>query len=215
MIHAGDRTNLSIKDAARSGMVWAVHARETPTRPAILTSQGDRTWDELNARCNQLLRALEAEGLRAGDPVALLCSNRPEFVEVLGTVSRGGFRLTPINFHLTGDEVGYILDNCEARVFIADARFSSAAGRAAAIATPTPLCIAVGDTIDGFQDYEELLEDQDASDPEQTVLGSHMLYTSGTTGRPKGVYRKRASASSLIPPLTRTAAFEPAATITE
>ncbi len=209
MTHAGGRTNLSIKEAARTGMLWAVHARETPNRPAILTPQGDHTWDELNARCNQLLRALKSEGLKPGDPVALLCSNRPEFVEVLGAVSRGGFRLTPINFHLTGDEVGYILDDCEARAFIADARFAAAARRAAEIATPMPLCIAVGDTIEGFQDYDELLEDQDASDPEQPVLGSHMLYTSGTTGRPKGVYRKRASTSSLIAPLTRTASFRP------
>ncbi len=131
MTTAGGRTNLSIKEAARTGMLWAVHARETPKRPAILTPQGDRTWDERTARCNQLLRALKSEGLKPGDPVALLCSNRPEFVEVLGAVSRGGFRLTPINFHLTGDEVGYILDNCEARAFIADARFSAAAGREA------------------------------------------------------------------------------------
>jgi long-chain acyl-CoA synthetase len=175
----------------RHGMAPAVTAAAAPDRPAVIAASGTRTFAELNGHANQLVRALRRRGLRAGDGVALLAANRPEFAEVTAAVFRGGFVLTPINWHLNGEEAGYILGDCEAKAFIADARFAdtaaSAAGAAAAGARTALL--SIGGPIDGFEAYDDCLAAEDPSDIEDPALGRTMLYTSGTTGRPKGVYR--------------------------
>ena len=103
-------------------------AARIPDRPALITSSGDRTFAELNANINRLGRALRARGLEVGDSVALMCTNRPEFIEVLLAAQRAGLRLTPINWHLTGEEAGYIVDNCEAKAFVAAASLGDDGG---------------------------------------------------------------------------------------
>ena len=107
----------------------AFWAEQFPDRVAIYSAYGDRTFAEVDANANQLVRALRARGVAAGDGVALLCANRPEFVETTAAAQRAGLRLTTINWHLTGDEAGYIVDDCEATAFVADARFADAAAR--------------------------------------------------------------------------------------
>ena len=72
--------------------------------------------------------------MQAGDGLALLCSNRPEFAETVVAVRQAGLRLTTINWHLTADEAGYIVDDCDATAFVADARFADAAAGAAKLA---------------------------------------------------------------------------------
>ncbi len=204
------RTTLDLAEATARGMTLAVYAREAPDRLALASPSGDRSFDALNARCNQLARALRGAGLERGDAVALLCSNRPEFVEVLGACQRAGLRITPINWHLTGEEVGYIVDDCEARVFIADARFAEAAEEAAQRAPAARTRLAVGGELPGFEDYDAFLSAEPGHDLEDPQLGGSMLYTSGTTGRPKGVYRKKTPPrSALTAPLIKSAAFQP------
>ena len=109
---------------AGRGMAVAWHARRRPATPALITSAGTITYSELNERANRLARALRRRGLQRGDAVALLSSNRAEFVEVLLATQRSGLRLTTVNWHLTADESGYIVDDCEARAFVAEARFA-------------------------------------------------------------------------------------------
>ncbi len=198
----------SREEAAAVGMVLAWHAAQAPERPAILSEHGNRTYAELNANANRLVRALRRAGLKQGDAVALMCSNRPQFAEVIAACARGGFRMTPINWHLKGSEVGYIVDNCEAKAFIADARFRSSAVEAASMAPGLVAKLAVGGPIDGFSSYGEAVEAEDGEDLSDPVLGSQMMYTSGTTGHPKGVYRKQAApVTPLLAKLTETAAF--------
>jgi long-chain acyl-CoA synthetase len=84
-------------------MLLAWWAAKGPDRPAVITAYGNRTFGELNANINRLVRALRARGLAPGDSVALMCTNRPEFLEVLYAAQRSGLRLTPINWHLTGE----------------------------------------------------------------------------------------------------------------
>lgn len=187
------RTELDPTAALAAGMTLAVHARNAPEHPAIVSAAGNRTFDELNQHANQLARALRARGLGEGDAVALVCSNRPEFVEVLAATQRAGFRITPINWHLTGDEMGYIVDNCEARVFFADARFADAAAGATRHARGGALFVSIGGEIPGFERYEDLLRDEAPDDLDDPIRGTQMLYTSGTTGRSKGVHRKKAA----------------------
>src|SRR5690242_8066214 len=93
--------------AAATGMTVAFHAARAPERLAIIASTGNRTFADLNASANRLVRALRARGLGAGDGVALVCSNRAEFAEVLAATGRMGARLTTVNWHLTGEEMGY------------------------------------------------------------------------------------------------------------
>jgi acyl-CoA synthetase (AMP-forming)/AMP-acid ligase II len=106
---------------AGRGMLLAWWARRKPAAPAIAAPAGDRTFAELNGRANQVVRSLRRLGLRAGDGVALLCSNRAEFAEVAAACQRAGWRLTTINRHLTPDEAGYVVDDCEANALVADA----------------------------------------------------------------------------------------------
>ena len=204
------QTQPSREDAAARGMVVAWHAAQAPDRPAVISGMGNRTFAELNERANRLVRALRRSGLEAGDAVALLCSNRPEFVEVMAACQRGGFRITPINWHLSGREVGYIVGNCEAKAFIADARFAGSAGEAASLSPALVAKLAVGGAIDGFAGYDEALAAEEGGDLEDPALGTQMLYTSGTTGHPKGVFRRQAPAAApLVVKLTETAAFRP------
>jgi long-chain acyl-CoA synthetase len=141
--------------------------------------------------------------------VALLCSNRPEFVEVYYAVLRSGLRLTPINWHLTGEEAGYVIDDCEARAFIADAPHAEVAREALESAPRAKTRLAVGGPIEGFEGYDEVVDGEAAHDLEDPVLGATMLYTSGTTGRPKGVHRPPSPANPLLDGIQRIAEFRP------
>lgn len=176
-------------DLARQGLLLRYWAEVAPERTAIESDRGSRTYAELDARANQLVRALRSRGVVAGDAVALICSNRPEFAEVVAACSRGGYRLTAINWHLTGGEAAYIVDDCEATALVADARLATTAIEAAARAPRASIRLAVGADIDGFESYEDALLRESAELIDDPVPGSQMLYTSGTTGRPKGVYR--------------------------
>jgi long-chain acyl-CoA synthetase len=191
-------------------MAFAVRAREAPDRLAFRSRDGDRTFDELNAHANQLARVLRARGLREGDGVALLCSNRAEFMETYFAVQRSGMRITPINWHLTGDEAAYIVADCEAKALVADARFADAARQVAARCPSLVARLAVGGPIDGFVPFAEALAAQAPDDLDDAVLGTSMLYTSGTTGRPKGVLRQpSATPSQAVAAVLALAAYEP------
>ncbi|MEJ2131603.1 MAG: AMP-binding protein [Gammaproteobacteria bacterium] len=182
-------TQLSLNDAALVGMAVAVHARESPERVAVVTAHGERTHAELNAAANRLARALRAAGLEEGDSVAMVSKNRPEFCEALMASYRAGFRFTPVNFHLKGEEIGYVVDNCEAKAFIADASLGPEPVDALRYAPAATLRLSVGGSLDGFEDYGAAIARHDPEDITDPALGSQMLYTSGTTGRPKGVRR--------------------------
>jgi len=178
-------------EAQPRGMSVAAVAEEEPGRPAVVSPHGDRSFGELNARANQLARALKARGLEQGDGVALLCTNRAEFVEAYAATHRAGLRLTCINWHLTAEESGYIAADCDAKALIADSRLADLALGTAQRAPGATVRLAIGGEIQGFDGYEAVADEQDASDLEDPVLGTTMLYTSGTTGRPKGVYRRQ------------------------
>ena len=179
--------------AAVTGMKFAVWAGLRPAALAVVDPDGgEHSFAKVNGRANQVVRLLRARGLAAGDAVALISSNRVEFVEVFAACLRAGFRLTPVNWHLTADEIGYIVQDCEAKAVIAEANRAPVAV-AMAQAPDVPVRLAVGGAIEGFEAYDDAvagLDDGDIADP---VAGGTMMYTSGTTGRPKGVYRPTAA----------------------
>ena len=176
------------RDRTQAGMAVAYWAQQDPSRPAVISPDGDRTFAELNGRANQLARVLRAVGLEAGDGVALLCRNRPEFAETWAACQRAGLRFTTINWHLTRDEVAYIVEDSHAQALIVDGRLSDAV-RDMPTSPHLRVRLAVGSPIDGFDSYEAALAAQPGTDLPDPVPGTLMLYTSGTTGRPKGVWK--------------------------
>ncbi|HUF32761.1 MAG TPA: AMP-binding protein [Acidimicrobiales bacterium] len=193
--------------AARQGMIVAHWAATVGDQPAVIADGRTTTFAELNERANALVRALRARGLSAGSAVALSCSNRVEFVEVVAACDRAGFRMTPVNWHLAAEEAGYIVDDCEAAAFIADARFADMAAAAAELAPDARVLLAIGGEIDGFEPYDEVVAAEDTSDIDEPSAGTKMLYTSGTTGRPKGVHRPPADAGQASVTAAATAAL--------
>ena len=197
-----------LREAADRGLAVSWWAARQPDHHALRSAHGDLTYAQLDARANRGARALRALGLDAGDAVALVCGNRPEFVELLCATQRAGLRLTPVNRHLAGDEVAYIVRDCEARALVADARFAASAAEAAAAAPGARVRLAAAGAIPGFACYEDALAGESPDDLEDPVAGTSMLYTSGTTGRPKGVHR-RATALRALGEVGRRIAHRP------
>jgi long-chain acyl-CoA synthetase len=183
--------------ASALGMLHAWWAERIPDRLALVTARGDRTYGDLNADINRLARALRERGLGAGDSIAVMCTNGPEFLEVLYAAQRIGLRFTPINWHLTGPEAGYIVENCEAKAFICSGELGDKVGVAAAAGGPGLVKINTSGYLPGFEMYNTVVAAEDGSNIEDPVIGTQMLYTSGTTGRPKGVHRENAVVSAL------------------
>jgi len=186
-----ERQDLSarLEAAALNGMTMAVWAEAQPDKAAVVDPDGtSRSFAEVNAAANRLVRLMRGAGLKAGDAVALVLSNRHEFLEIQSATLRAGFRITPINWHLTVDEIAYILNDCEAQAVFVEARIPAGAA-ATAQAPGLKLKVAVGGAIDGFVDYDTAIAGLDGSNIDDPALGNQMLYTSGTTGRPKGVFR--------------------------
>ena len=159
-------------------------------RLALVGPDGDeRTAGALLDRSNQIAHGLRALGLEVGDTVALLLPNSIELMEIYLAALQIGLYVTPVNWHLVGPEVAYILEDSDAKVFVASERFADVARAAVDEAGLAPdRCFAVG-TIDGFGPYAALFEGQPIDTPGGRTTGAAMHYTSGTTGRPKGVKR--------------------------
>ncbi len=169
---------------------WRI-ATEQPDRPALYADADGQTYTygELHARANRMANGLRALGLTTGDTVAVALPNTVQYFEVVLGCLQVGIYCTPINWHLVGPEIAYIVNDSDARVFITDARFAPEATAARAeITLEDDRLFAVGD-IEGYRRYDELTDGQSADPPADRTAGMTMHYTSGTTGRPKGVKR--------------------------
>jgi long-chain acyl-CoA synthetase len=195
--------SLSKETAAAQGMLLAWWAASTPSMPAVISASGSVSFAELNGRANQLARALRRRGLEPGDSFAVMCGNQVEFAEAVFATNRSGLRMTPINRYLTAAEVAYILADCDAKALVAAGSLAPAAAGALAGAPDCRVHLLVGPPPDGsipegFEDYASARDAEDASDLADPSLGTTMLYTSGTTGRPKGVFRSASGAANML-----------------
>ena len=165
-------------------------ARSNPQALAIVDPEGrETTRGELHAECNRLVHALRALGLARGDAFAVLSPNSREFLALYLAAAQGGFYMVPLNWHLAAPEVAYILQDSGAKAFFAAGRVGAVATAAADEAGLAPAArIAIG-AIPGFRDWTALLADASSAEPAERRAGTVMNYTSGTTGRPKGVRR--------------------------
>ncbi|HEX4433169.1 MAG TPA: AMP-binding protein [Frankiaceae bacterium] len=172
----------------------SAYAKSAPDRLAVATADGSAslTYAQLNARSNQLANHLRAMGLRQGDHVALVLENRLQFFEVTVAAMRSGLYVTPINWHLSADEAEYIANDCGASVIIASAALPELTSRLGLADQPGRRLMIGGasagvETSAGFEDYDAALAAQPTEPVADEAEGSWMLYSSGTTGKPKGV----------------------------
>ncbi|HYD49494.1 MAG TPA: acyl-CoA synthetase [Terriglobales bacterium] len=172
---------------------WSIAARQ-PEWVALIEPDGNKlAAGELLARSNQLVHGLRALGMQPGDCIATVLPNGAAMIELYLAAAQAGFYLTPINHHLTAAEIAYILADSDAKVFVCAKRFHDVCKAAAGeVNFPSERRFIVGGDSDGFRPYAAITRNQPETTPEDRRAGQVMNYTSGTTGKPKGVRRQLA-----------------------
>lgn len=168
----------------------ARHALMQPDKTALRFLGQTTTWGELDDRVSRLAGALSRRGVGFGDRVLILMLNRNEFIESMLAANKLGAIAVPVNFRMTPPEIAFLVSDCEARVVVTE---SVLAGVATAVrdldATLSTVIVAGGDTEDGVLGYGDLIA-EDGPLPEPVDIPNDspalIMYTSGTTGRPKG-----------------------------
>jgi long-chain acyl-CoA synthetase len=165
-----------------------VHAQSTPDKTAlIMAATGESlTYRQLEERSNQGAQLFRKLGLKPGDGIAIFMENNIQFLPICWAAQRAGLYYTCISSRLTAGEVEYIARDCNAKVLIASHSLSKVAGGVVALLHGVKLFM-VGDTIPGYENYEESAGAMPATRIADEIGGADMLYSSGTTGRPKGV----------------------------
>lgn len=164
-------------------------AETTPEKPAVvLTDTGaSLTYAALEERSTRLADVLRRAGLQRGDHFAFISPNALEVFEIYWAALRSGLYVTGVNYNLSADEATYVVEDCGARALLASADLAELA-TAIADAVPTlELKLVFGGDLAGFASYEDALAAASGEAPADQPRGADMLYSSGTTGRPKGV----------------------------
>ena len=184
-------------------MYLADHARLTPDKPAMISADTGRavTFAELNERSNRLAQFLYAQGLRRGDHIAVLMENNLAFMEPVWAAFRSGLYVTTINRYLPADEAAYIASDCGAKALITSYAKRDTAAELLDLIPNCPIRLMVGGVIPGWASYEDAVASCSPEPLAQEWMGDSMLYSSGTTGRPKGILRP-------LPEITPAEGFE-------
>jgi long-chain acyl-CoA synthetase len=166
------------------------HAECTPDAPAIImgTSGELVTYAQLEDRSSRIARALRAHGVHEGDTIAILMENNRQYLEIAWAAQRSGLRYTAINNHLRPAEAQYVLDDCGAVVLFSSEAMADVVARLDLSVIPLQVCAS--GRLPGFRRYEDFLASAEAGPLEGEREGREMLYSSGTTGRPKGVRKQ-------------------------
>lgn len=166
----------------------AAHADATPDKPAIIMGGGERvSYRALNDRSNQCAQLFSSLGLAKDDAVALFMDNSPNYFYAAWGALRSGLYYTPMSTHLSADETAYIVDNCDARVVICSHSLRDVAIALMEQLPDVDAWFMVGGTEPGFESFEDALDAQPAEPIARELEGCEMLYSSGTTGYPKGI----------------------------
>ncbi len=173
----------------------SVHAQANPDKPAIIVAEtGEmRTFQQLEDGSNRVAQLIRAHGLGPGDVVAFMVGNEPDYYNLIWGAHRTGVHFVCVSTRLTADETNYTLENSGARLFVLSAKYGD---QAAAIET-TAACFSLGGSIPGYAAWEDVIATMPAERIKDETAGSSMLYSSGTTGRPKGVKRAAVEAEDI------------------
>lgn len=166
------------------------YARTTPEKPAIIMGSGERiTYRQLDERSNRLAHLLRAHKLSVGDHVSLLAENHSRYYEVYWAALRSGLYFTGINRHSTPDEAAYVINDSGTRILIVTHRMASLARETIPLLGHHVDKFMIDAVIDDFESYEVAVADFPDTAADVEPRGEVMLYSSGTTGRPKGIRR--------------------------
>lgn len=168
----------------------SVTAQETPAKPAIIMAASEEivSYGELDAAANRGAQLLRTCGIHKGDHIAMMMTNCREFLEIAAAAMRAGVIFTPISTHLKQHETAYILDNCGAKLFVVSQSLADIGAAALPEAPAVVHRYVVGGLHYGFDSWEDAVEKMPAEPIDDQFMGAPMLYSSGTTGKPKGVF---------------------------
>jgi fatty-acyl-CoA synthase len=166
-------------------------AQVAPDKPAVVMAGTDDTvtYGQLDERSIRLARVWQNAGLRPGDGVALFMENQARFLEVVWAAMRSGLRITPVNRYLTTPEAAYIVNDCAASAIVTSKAMAAVAAELVDQIPGCKLRLSVDGPVEGYDSYEDALAAVAATPLDDEPLGQLMLYSSGTTGRPKGIIR--------------------------
>jgi len=175
------------------GEMLTAQARMQPDRIGARDLERAMTFHEWNARACALANGLLALGLAKGERVAILAFNRVEWAEIYVAVAKAGLVAVPINFRLTAPEAGFIASDCAvSAVIVEEALIDIAKDMCEQIDVPADNYLLIGSPREGWQSYDRLIEAASQKEPAVTVSPDDtwcLMYTSGTTGNPKGAIR--------------------------
>jgi long-chain acyl-CoA synthetase len=173
-------------------------AEVSPDRPAVVMagSGAVTTFAELDARSNQFAQLIRSRGVGQRGAVAIFAENHPAFLEVTWGAQRAGVYYTAVNSHLTADEAAYIVDDCDAAIVVSTRQLAAVASALDETRVPKATTrLLLGGELPGWERYEDVVGALPAEPIADEAEGDFMLYSSGTTGRPKGIKREL----SLVP----------------
>jgi len=182
----------------------------SPNREALADSSGRETFAELADRARRLGAALHRLGVRHQDRVAVVLSNRNEFVELYVACEMAGFIIVPINTRLAPAEISRILADCVPRAVVFESEFASAVAGVQQDLSYRPALVCIGPSSEGAAEFEEIITTAAGSGtPTRGDAGDliAIIYTSGTTGHPKGVMRTQAADTALADCMSREIAL--------
>jgi acyl-CoA synthetase (AMP-forming)/AMP-acid ligase II len=169
----------------------SVYARTQPDKIAYQMAGSGKaiSYRELDELSNQGAHLFRALGLKAGDHIAFLIENRLAFMEICWAAQRSGLYYTAISRYLTQDEIAYIVKDCGARLVITSPKCADQIKGLVSEAPGTPMFFMIDEPLPGFRSWDRELAKQPTTPISDQVAGYDMLYSSGTTGRPKGIKR--------------------------
>ena len=173
-------------------MYPGAHLDTHGAKPAVIMADSGwtQTFAELDAAANRLSRLLRSAGLRPGDHIAVCMENHPRYLEVLWGCEYAGLVYTAASSRLTTEELSYIVNDCGARAFITSTYKSEQAAELIGSTPNVELRLMLDSAIEGYEGYESAVAAQSADPLDDRLAGTDMLYSSGTTGRPKGVMQE-------------------------
>jgi len=159
-------------------------------KPAVIMGETGESlsYAELERRSNQIARLFRDQGLEPGDHIAILMENRLDYFPVVWAAQRTGLLYTPVNWHLSAEEAAYVVENCDARILVFSAQLHELAE--AVVAPALERRYVVGGEIEGVQSLDDAVVGLEDGPLDGQVEGYYMFYSSGTTGRPKGILPK-------------------------